>query len=95
MGDVDRQEVVTIEGLASGDQLHPVQAAFLAEGAFQCGYCTAGMIMGVVGALKANPRASAPEVLAQMQRHICRCGSYVKYQTAITRAVTQSGRGRA
>jgi aerobic-type carbon monoxide dehydrogenase small subunit (CoxS/CutS family) len=95
VGDVDRQEVVTIEGLASGDQLHPVQAAFLAEGAFQCGYCTAGMIMGVVGALKANPRASAPEVLAQMQRHICRCGSYVKYQTAITRAVTQSGRGRA
>jgi aerobic-type carbon monoxide dehydrogenase small subunit (CoxS/CutS family) len=95
VGDVDQQEVLTIEGLASGDQLHPVQAAFLAEGAFQCGYCTAGMIMGVVGALKDNPQASAPEVVAQMQGHICRCGSYAKYQTAITRAVTQSGRGRA
>jgi aerobic-type carbon monoxide dehydrogenase small subunit (CoxS/CutS family) len=95
VGDVDRQEVVTIEGLANGEELHPVQAAFLAEGAFQCGYCTAGMILGVVGALRNNPGASAPEVLAQMQRHICRCGSYAKYQTAITRAVTQSGRGRA
>src|SRR5882757_5453521 len=54
VGDVAKQEVLTIEGLASGDKLHPVQEAFLAEGAFQCGYCTAGMIVGVVGALKKN-----------------------------------------
>ena len=94
VGDVDAQEVVTIEGLASGDKLHPVQEAFLAEGAFQCGYCTAGMIMGVVGALKENPKASEPEVMVEMQRHICRCCSYAKYQKAIHRAVTQSGKGR-
>jgi aerobic-type carbon monoxide dehydrogenase small subunit (CoxS/CutS family) len=95
IGDVEQQTVTTIEGLASGDKLHPVQEAFLAEGAFQCGYCTAGMVMGVVGALKVNPRASATEVLAQMQKHLCRCGSYPKYQTAIRRAVAQSGKEAA
>jgi aerobic-type carbon monoxide dehydrogenase small subunit (CoxS/CutS family) len=95
VGAVDQQAVTTIEGLADGDKLHPVQEAFLAEGAFQCGYCTAGMVMGVAGALKKNPKASATEVLSQMQKHICRCGSYAKYQNAINRAVAQSGKGRA
>ena len=94
IGDVDKQEVVTIEGLANGDKLHPVQEAFLAEGAFQCGYCTAGMIVGVVGALKQNPAASEPEVMAQMQKHICRCCSYAKYKTAIHRAMAQNGKAR-
>lgn len=95
VGDVDKQEVLTIEGLADGDKLHPVQEAFLAEGAFQCGYCTAGMVMGVVGALKENPKASETEVMAEMQKHICRCCSYVKYSTAIKRVLAQSGKGRA
>jgi aerobic-type carbon monoxide dehydrogenase small subunit (CoxS/CutS family) len=94
IGDVSGQEVVTIEGLADGDKLHPVQAAFLAEGAFQCGYCTAGMIMGVAGVLKKNPRASGSEVIAQMQKHICRCGSYAKYEKAIARAVAQNGKAQ-
>lgn len=95
VGDVDKQEVLTIEGLASGDKLHPVQEAFLAEGAFQCGYCTAGMVMGVVGALKKNAKASETEVMVEMQKHICRCCSYTKYSTAINRALTQSGKARA
>ena len=94
IGDVDKRDVMTIEGLANGDQHHPVQQAFLDEGAFQCGYCTAGMIMGVVGALKKNPHASGAEVIEQMQKHICRCGSYAKYRKAITRAVAQTGGGR-
>src|SRR5665213_4136043 len=68
IGDVDKQTVLTIEGLANGDKLHPVQEAFLTQGAFQCGYCTAGMIMGVAGALKKNPRTSGAEVIAQMQK---------------------------
>ena len=92
--DVDQQAVTTIEGLADGDKLHPVQAAFLAEGAFQCGYCTAGMIMGVASVLKKNPRASGTEVIAQMQKHLCRCGSYAKYEKAIARAVAQHGKAQ-
>lgn len=95
IGEADKAEVVTIEGLASGGALHPIQEAFLAEGAFQCGYCTAGMVMGLAGVLKRNPQASGAEVMAQMQKHVCRCGSYAKYQKAITRAVAQTGKARA
>src|SRR5882724_1343732 len=94
VGDVDKQAVLTIEGLASGDKLHPVQEAFVAEGAFQCGYCTAGMVMGLVGALKKNSSASETEVMVEMQKHICRCCSYSKYSTAINRAIAQSGKAR-
>jgi len=57
IGSVDKQTVLTIEGLADGDTLHPVQEAFLAEGAFQCGYCTSGMILGVASVMKKNPAA--------------------------------------
>ncbi len=88
---VDGQTVVTIEGLAReaeiGGKLHPVQEAFLAEGAFQCGYCTAGMIMGAAGVMKGNPGAGEADILTELQRHICRCGSYVKYRAAIRRVV--------
>jgi len=95
IGDVAGREVVTIEGLAAGDKLHPVQEAFLTEGAFQCGYCTPGMILGVAGALKKNPRTSGAEVIAQMQKHLCRCCSYAKYEKAIFRAVAQNGKAPA
>ena len=84
---VDGQTVLTIEGLARDGKPHPVQEAFLAEGAFQCGYCTAGMIMGAAGVMKGNPGAHETEIMAELQRHICRCGSYVKYRAAIRRVV--------
>ena len=92
--DVENESVTTIEGLAVGDKLHPVQEAFLMEGAFQCGYCTAGMIMGLVSALKEKPRASAIELMPQMNKHLCRCCSYAAYERAIHRAVTQMGKER-
>lgn len=95
VGDLENAEITTIEGLADGDHLHPVQAMFLDEGAFQCGYCTAGMIMGVVGALRENPHATTTEVRSEMQKHICRCCSYTKYQQAIDRVVAQAGKGAA
>ncbi len=84
---VDGQTVLTIEGLARDGKLHPAQEAFLAEGAFQCGYCTAGMVMGAAGVMKGSPGAGETEIMAELQRHICRCGSYVKYRAAIRRVV--------
>ena len=96
IGAVKGQTIVTIEGLERDGRLHPLQEAFLAEGAFQCGYCTPGMIMGVVGVTGRNPHASEQDVLAELERHICRCGSYVKYRAAVRRAVglTQIEKGR-
>jgi aerobic-type carbon monoxide dehydrogenase small subunit (CoxS/CutS family) len=92
IGDVAGMEVATIEGVAGEAALHPVQEAFLSEGAFQCGYCTAGMIMGVVGVLKKNPKASEAELLSELQMHICRCGSYAKYLKAVRRVLAQIGK---
>ena len=93
---VKGQNILTIEGLAREGRLHSVQEAFLAEGAFQCGYCTAGMIMGVVGVMGRNPHATERDILAELDRHICRCGSYVKYRAAIRRSIglTQIGKGQ-
>jgi aerobic carbon-monoxide dehydrogenase small subunit len=87
VGDADKQTLLTIEGLAQGDQLHPVQEAFLAEGAFQCGYCTSGMIMGVVGLLRENPRPNEEQITTRMQRHLCRCCGYPQLTRAIRRAI--------
>src|SRR5260370_25807650 len=87
VSEVEQQSILTIEGLAKGDQLHPVQEAFLAEGAFQCGYSTAGMIMQAVELLAEDPKLSKTDVAARMQRHICRCGTYPKILKAIQRAV--------
>jgi len=87
IADAHKQTVLTIEGLAKGDKLHPVQEAFLSEGAFQCGYCTAGMIMGVVGLLNEKPKPSEAEFLSRMQKHLCRCCSYPRILSAIRKGV--------
>ena len=86
ISEVNNQSITTIEGLAKGDQLHPLQEAFLAEGAFQCGYCTAGMIMQAVELLQDDPKLAKTDVAARMQRHICRCGTYPSIIKAIRRA---------
>lgn len=79
--------VTTIEGLANGDKLHPLQEAFLAEGAMQCGYCIPGMIVSAAGLLKRNPNPSEAQILQAMQGNICRCGSYPRILAAIQRAI--------
>lgn len=86
IAEVENQSILTIEGLAKGEQLHRVQEAFLAEGAFQCGYCTAGMIMQAVELLADDPKLAKTDVAARMQRHICRCGTYPLILKAIHRA---------
>jgi aerobic carbon-monoxide dehydrogenase small subunit len=88
VGDADKQELTTIEGLATGNELHPVQAAFLAEGAFQCGYCTSGMIMGTVALLRETPQPTEADIKTAMHRHLCRCCDYTRLIKAIRRAAT-------
>ena len=95
IADADKQTILTIEGLASGDKLHPVQQAFIDESAFQCGYCTAGMIMGTVALLKEIPKPTDADIVSRMNRHICRCCSYPKYMAAIHRAAEQTRKGVA
>jgi xanthine dehydrogenase YagT iron-sulfur-binding subunit len=79
-------EVTTIEGLGEGDQLHPLQQAFVDEDAFQCGYCTPGQIMSGVGCIQEGHTGSEDEIREWMSGNICRCGCYVK----IVRAVQQA-----
>ena len=78
--------VTTIEGIAEGDKLHPVQQAFLAESAFQCGYCTPGMVIAAVALLKDKPRPSDADIVEGMNRNLCRCCSYASYVKAVRRA---------
>jgi xanthine dehydrogenase YagT iron-sulfur-binding subunit len=73
----DGAEVATIEGLAQGDQLHPVQAAFIAHDAFQCGFCTPGQIMSAVGLIQEGQAGDDPERVREgMSGNLCRCGAY-------------------
>ena len=83
--------ITTIEGLARQGRLHPVQEAFLAEQALQCGYCTAGMIMAGVGLLLQQPHPTVADILSAMEGHICRCGTYPRVVAAMQRAVKQAG----
>ena len=80
------KEITTIEGLAQGEKLHPVQQAFLDEGAMQCAFCTSGMIMSAVSLLNEKPHPSDEEILQSMDGNICRCGTYPRIMAAIRRA---------
>ena len=83
---VGGKSVTTIEGLAHADALHPVQEAFLEEGALQCGYCTGGMILAAVALLREKPQPTDEEIVAGMNGHLCRCNGYVKIVKAVHRA---------
>ena len=78
--------IITIEGLAKGERLHPVQEAFLEDAAMQCAYCTSGMIMSAVALLKQNRQPSESEIVNFMNGNICRCGTYPRIVKAIQRA---------
>jgi len=80
------KQIVTIEGLISNGNLHPVQQAFLDEEAFQCGYCTSGMILAAVALLGQNRQPEEDEIIHAMTGNICRCGAYPRIVAAIQRA---------
>jgi len=80
------KHVTTIEGLARGEMLHPVQQAFLEEAAFQCGFCTPGMIIATVALLRGNPRPSEAEIREGLERHLCRCCAYPRILAAVREA---------
>ncbi len=83
---VANKSVTTIEGLARDQHLHPVQQAFLEEGAMQCAYCTSGMIMSAISLLNSKRNPSDAEILEFMQGNICRCGTYPRILAAIRKA---------
>jgi aerobic-type carbon monoxide dehydrogenase small subunit (CoxS/CutS family) len=80
------KEITTIEGLADGEKLHPVQQAFIDCDAMQCGYCTAGMILASVALLRNRPSPSEAEIKQQLEGNICRCGTYNRIVMAVQRA---------
>jgi aerobic-type carbon monoxide dehydrogenase small subunit (CoxS/CutS family) len=86
LGTVGEKHVRTIEGVAEGDRLHPLQEAFLQAGAMQCGYCTPGMIMSALALLDQQPRPEREEIVRFMNGNICRCGTYNRIVSAIERA---------
>lgn len=92
MSAVAGKQITTIEGLEQNGRLHPLQEAFLAHGAMQCGYCIPGMIMSGAGLLKKNPRPSEAEIRQAMEGNICRCGTYPRIVAAVGQA---SGKGGA
>jgi aerobic-type carbon monoxide dehydrogenase small subunit (CoxS/CutS family) len=86
VGTVKGRQIETIEGLTDGDTLHPVQQAFIDEGVAQCGYCTPGMIMTAVSLLQREPNPSEETIRGEMQRNVCRCGTYTRILKAVQRA---------
>ena len=80
------RQVVTVEGLAEGEALHPVQQAFIEKDAYQCGYCMPGFIMASVALLNQNPNPSLGQIKAGLSGNLCRCGNYVKIYEAVAAA---------
>jgi aerobic-type carbon monoxide dehydrogenase small subunit (CoxS/CutS family) len=94
VGDAAGKTILTIEGLAKGEALHPVQEAFLTERALQCGYCTPGMVLAAVALLGATPNPTDAQIASALDGHLCRCGTYARILKAVRRAATQKA-GRA
>ncbi|KNY21178.1 (2Fe-2S)-binding protein [Methylobacterium sp. ARG-1] len=88
---LDGAEILTIEGLAEGDRLHPVQAAFIAHDGFQCGFCTPGQIMSAVGLIREGHAGTDPERIREgMSGNLCRCGAYAGILDAVQDAAARN-----
>ena len=89
------KEIITIDGLEQGGRLHPLQKAFIAHGAFQCGFCTSGMILNAYSLLLKNPKPSRAQIIEGMDGNLCRCGTYARIVDAIQEAAAELKQGRA
>lgn len=86
VGALAEREIVTVEGLAPGDALHPVQQAFIDANAVQCGYCASGVMIAAAALLARNPAPTRSQVQAALDRNICRCGAHNRMLEAVRRA---------
>ena len=93
MASLDGADVTTIEGLADGDRLHPMQQAFIDNDAFQCGYCTPGQIMSAVACVTEGHARTDSEIREYMSGNICRCSAYPNIVAAVKQAAPKIGRG--
>ena len=91
VSDASGKAILTIEGLEQNGNLHPVQQAFLDAGAFQCAYCTSGMIMSAVALLEKNSHPSSSDIIQSLQRNICRCGAHPRITAAVEQAAKSMG----
>jgi aerobic-type carbon monoxide dehydrogenase small subunit (CoxS/CutS family) len=96
VSDVAGKSVVTIEGLATGEKLHPVQQAFIDHDALQCGFCTPGMIITAVGMLDKNPSPTREDIVGGLEDNLCRCGAHTRIIDAVADAakVMKGGNGK-
>jgi nicotinate dehydrogenase subunit A len=85
------KDVLTVEGLAHGAELHPLQQAFIAHSAFQCGFCTPGMLLTAYALLRAKPKPTRAEIVAHMEPVLCRCGAHQRVVDAVESAARQIG----
>ena len=93
MSRVAGRKVVTVEGLAQGDKLSPVQEAFIEHVGFQCGYCTSGMVIGATALLEANPKPTRAQIIQGLERHLCRCGAQLRVVDAVESAARKMAGG--
>jgi aerobic-type carbon monoxide dehydrogenase small subunit (CoxS/CutS family) len=91
VGSLRGKDVTTVEGLARGERLHPLQEAFIEHGGFQCGYCTSGMLMHAVALLRHTPHPTREEIVQGMEGNLCRCGAHQRIVAAIEAASGQGG----
>jgi len=94
VSDIAGKEVITIEGLARGSKLHPVQKAFVDHDALQCGFCTPGMIMTAAGMLMKNPSLTRQEIVAGLEQNLCRCGAHNRILDAVETAAKEMKGGK-
>jgi nicotinate dehydrogenase subunit A len=95
VANVEGKSVTTIEGLGSPERPDPLQAAFIAEQAAQCGYCTSGMIMQAKAIVRANPRATRDEIKRGLTGNLCKCGTHTRILNAVARLTSAAPAGRA